>query len=280
MSRPCTVSAPSWLPVTGDRAEPTYGLEQHSGEYTVQFIGGQIGNQISVRERQSATSCTVCNQLQLPKHLVPLYRATVSTRHCATEEASSRGRRRRSRYSAETQTQVHSHLRNGFNKTQPWYTMESRRARKIGRSYCRSHLDAEEIAQADLIDVVGDVLIVHKTRAGNVGRARGDGHIRLLSANEDTIATHHLDALERGVHDTSVLPLRRPSASLSPRREHALLLGGLASGVGGVRELLEGIAEFGLTQKEKRGVVREIRAAVVGRLGRHVREVDTLAELA
>lgn len=49
----------------------------------------------------------------------------------------------------------------------------------VGQSRA-SHLDTQEVAKADLSDIVTDVLIVLKVSTGDVGCARKLGGIRLV----------------------------------------------------------------------------------------------------
>jgi hypothetical protein len=79
-----------------------------------------------------------------------------------------------------------------------------------------THFNTEEIAQADLIDVIGDVLIVHEIGSRNIAVSRLDRNVGL----KNLLA---LSSLWRLSFDLPLLFLR----GLDERRLHPSILVGL-----------------------------------------------------
>jgi hypothetical protein len=65
---------------------------------------------------------------------------------------------------------------------------------------------------------------------------------------------------------------------LAPGRNHAFLCCGGSSIVLSVSQDLHWIAQFSLAEEKKRLPARVVRATVVGRLGRHVGEIDSFVK--
>jgi hypothetical protein len=133
------------------------------------------------------------------------------------------------------------------------------------------HLNAQEIAQADLCDVVCNVLIVQQTHLAQIHLARRHGFLPHLS-----IRHHH--PLQALMHNARVLPPHRLHPAPSQRREVSIAQ--CLSPCIRVRvfQLKHRFAELCLAEEKQPDVGAHGGEAVVCGLGGYVCEVDALAE--
>lgn len=147
------------------------------------------------------------------------------------------------------------------------------------------HLDTQEVAQANLSDVVADVLVVLKVNAWYSSLARkGLGCLRLrevsiLMLPKVTILIfYHACAAERGVNASSVFPCLWRHSSLSHCRQGTHFFGSFSCLVTGTSESLHWFAEFSFTEKEEGMPVTIVRTTITSTFAAHVGQIDTFAE--
>lgn len=143
------------------------------------------------------------------------------------------------------------------------------------------HLDTQEVAEADLSDIITDELVVLKVSTGNIGVSGEFSGVGLSEVSDDEHGrrgwiTYHGCTGKRGMNASRILPSLGCGLTLTPGTESTHLFGGLSCLIAGTGKSLHWLAQFSLAKKEKCISVRVVCRTVVCAFARHVSQVDTL----
>lgn len=146
-----------------------------------------------------------------------------------------------------------------------------------------SHLHAQQVAQAYLSNIVANELVVLQVRAIYTCSAWALRRIGLVEgqsrfSTRSSMTTYHHGPSQRRVEASCVLESLWSSQALTPSRDHAFLCCGSSSVVLSVSQNLHRVAQFSLAEKKECLPTRVVRATVVGRLGRHVGEIQAFVK--